>query len=320
MVPSHRIVLILLTLATFVELGSLSADAEGRHGFGRLRGATRGGATRHGILQLRTPGPRRILIRGGKFTMGSTIPAIATAQVMCRSEPLGKACNATLFADEMVSHDVQLTDFWIHRTEVSVRAYRRCIEAGVCRGPTHEAGRRWTARLDHPMTLISWYEAKQYCAWVGGRLPTEAEWERAARGWNDRIFPWGDVFNPRIANHGRFSTQPLDDTDGHYELAPVGHYRAGRTPEGVYDLAGNVEEWVADWYAPGYPEADAVDPTGPEAGDLRVVRGGSFKDGRPWLRTTARGKALPSARRTHRGFRCAWNVRGRGPRRKKARR
>src|SRR5690606_1026598 len=87
--------------------------------------------------------------------------------------------------------------------------------------------------------------------------------------------------------------------------APVGSYPQGATPEGVVDLAGNVEEWVADWYAPAYPEADMVDPTGPASGDEKVVRGGSYRDGRAFLRGAARGHALPSVRRAWRGFRCA---------------
>jgi formylglycine-generating enzyme required for sulfatase activity len=113
------------------------------------------------------------------------------------------------------------------------------------------------------------------------------------------------VFNAKILNHGRVAIDPLDDKDGHLELAPVGSYPQGRTPEGLDDMAGNVEEWVADWYAQAYPEDDATDPRGPSIGDERVVRGGSFRDGRAWLRTTARGHDLPSARRAWRGFRCA---------------
>ncbi|MEM1030776.1 MAG: SUMF1/EgtB/PvdO family nonheme iron enzyme [Myxococcota bacterium] len=286
----------------------LRAPATGIAPAGPRRIATRG-PSRRTLLVLRAPGPRRVLIRGGTFTMGATIPAVATAQTMCRAEPLGRACTATLHADELVPHPVRLRDFWLDRTEVTVAAYARCVEVGVCRAPPHEAARKWTARPEHPMTLVSWYDAQRYCGFRGGRLPTEAEWERAARGWSDRVFPWGDVFNPRLANHGRFSTVALDAGDGFAELAPVGAYRAGRTPEGIYDLAGNVEEWVADWYAPGYDDGEVTNPTGPAVGDLRVIRGGSYRDGRSWLRTTARAKALPSTRRAHRGFRCAWDRR-----------
>jgi formylglycine-generating enzyme required for sulfatase activity len=238
--------------------------------------------------------------------MGSEIPEIALAQAMCRTEPRKRDCelDPTLFADEMVAHATLLSDFWIDRLEVTVAAYMRCVDAGACGAPGQGGARVWNTRADLPVSLVSWYDAESYCRWVGGRLPTEAEWERAARGLRERVFPWGNVFNPKINNHGRFAPYPLDDRDGFAELAPVGSFPQGRTPEGVEDLAGNVEEWVSDWYAPGYPEADTVNPAGPSTGNERVVRGGSFRDGRAWLRAAARSKDLPSARRVWRGFRC----------------
>lgn len=262
-----------------------------------------------GRVVLRAPGSPRVLLRGGVFRMGSDIPEVALAQAMCRLEPLERECDASVFADEMIAHDVMLSDFWIDRTEVAVAAYQRCVDAGACATPGHAGARAWNSRPDLPVTLVSWYDADGYCRWVGGRLPTEAEWERAARGLNGRVFPWGDLYNPKICNHGRFAPVPLDDRDGFAELAPIASFPQGRTPEGIDDLAGNVEEWVSDWYAPAYPEADLVDPTGPGTGDRKVVRGGSFQAGRAWLRSAARGKDLPSARRAWRGFRCAWDPR-----------
>jgi formylglycine-generating enzyme len=267
-------------------------------------------ATTDGWAVLRAPGPLEILIRGGSFTMGSDTPAVARARELCELEPRGKECSnrelfPSLFADELEPHQVVLDDYWIDRTEVTCAAYRRCTEVGVCRGPSNTAARAWTARDDYPMSLVSWDDATTYCAWRGARLPTEAEWERAARGWSARAFPWGNVFNPMVLNHGRFAFDPLDDGDGFAELGPVGSFPEGATPEGVLDLAGNVEEWVADWYAPSYPEQDTVNPKGPPTGDVRVIRGGSFQSGRPWLRATARSFDLPTRRRGWRGFRCA---------------
>lgn len=256
-------------------------------------------------IVLQTPGPTEILIRGGVFRMGSSIPQIAVAQAMCRFEPLSRECTPTTFADEMLMHEVMLDDYWMDTKEVDNRSYARCVDAGVCLPPEYEAAARWTSRPDHPVTLVSWYDAERYCAWRGARLPTEAEWERAAKGWSERIYPWGNVFNPKIVNHGRFSLNQLNDVDGYDELAPVGSFPQGRTPEGLYDMAGNVEEWVADWYLPEYPEADIVNPRGPASGDERVTRGGSYLDGRGWLRAAARGHALPSLARPFRGFRCA---------------
>jgi len=264
-----------------------------------------------GQVVLQTPGPRRVLVRGGVFRMGSDVPDVIAAQAMCQLELLARLCESHLFADEMVAHDVMLQDYWLDRTEVTNAAYRRCVAAGACQAPSYTAATAWNARDDQPVTLVSWYDADTYCRWVGGRLPTEAEWERAARGWSRRTYPWGNVFNPKICNHGRFAANPLSDKDGYRELAPVGAFVAGRTTEGVYDLAGNVEEWVADWYAPGYVEADTQDPTGPAAGDAKVIRGGSFKSGRAWLRGAARGKDLPATRRVDRGFRCAADPVGR---------
>lgn len=266
--------------------------------------ARRGARTGDKRVVLQTPGPTEILIRGGVFRMGSSIPQIAVAQAMCRFEPLSRECKPTTFADEMLLHEVMLDDYWIDTLEVDNRSYERCVDAGVCLPPEYEAAASWTSRPDHPVTLVSWYDAQRFCAWRGARLPTEAEWERAAKGWSERTYPWGNVFNPKIVNHGQFSLNQLNDVDGFDELAPVGSLPQGRTPEGLYDMAGNVEEWVADWYLPEYPEADVVNPRGPASGDERVTRGGSYLDGRGWLRSAARGHAPPSLARSFRGFRC----------------
>jgi formylglycine-generating enzyme required for sulfatase activity len=264
----------------------------------------RSGDSRQERVVLRAPGSPRVLIRGGVFRMGSDIPEVALAQAMCRLEPLERDCDATIFADEMVAHDVMLSDYWIDRSEVTVAAYQRCVDAGVCNPPGNAPA--WNTRPNFPVTLVSWFDADAYCRWKGGRVPTEAQWERAARGLAGRMFPWGNAYNPKICNHGRFATYPLDERDGFAELAPVGSFPQGRTLEGIEDLAGNAEEWVSDWYAPGYPEADVVDPAGPSTGDHRVVRGGSYQSGRAWLRAAARSKDVPSARRAWRGFRCVF--------------
>ena len=256
---------------------------------------------------LKTPGTLMVLLRGGHFRMGSTVPELVVAQEMCRLEPLGRECRNVEFANfsnEMVAHEVMLADYWLDRTEVTNEAYRRCVDAGVCEPAPYEAAEAWRAADNLPVTLVSWYDALAYCQWRGARLPSEAEWERAAKGWNQRTFPWGDTYNPKLCNHGQFSFERTDDGDGYAELAPVDAYPQGRTPEGIAGLAGNVEEWVNDWYGP-FPDADVVDPAGPSTGEHRVLRGGSFLTGRPWMRGARRSHDTPSSRRPDVGFRCA---------------
>ena len=160
------------------------------------------------------------------------------------------------------------------------------------------------------MTLVSWEEASGYCRFVGGRLPTEAEWERAARGTSGRRFPWGQIYNKNFANHGAFSFDEADDSDGFSELAPVGSFPLGRTPDGIDDSAGNVEEWVADaiddTLGAHYPASSEVNPKGASGGAARVVRGGGFEAGAAWLRSATRSFRSASERKPSRGFRCAY--------------
>ena len=240
--------------------------------------------------------------------MGSDEREVALALAWCGAEPYAEGCREEIFGTEYPPHEVTLSAYWIDRREVTVAGHRRCVQAGACSAPPFAAGGDRFARSTYPVTLVSWFDANAYCAWTGGRLPTEAEWERAARGLTGRRFPWGMAWNPFIANHGKLAVNDLDERDGFLELAPVGSFPEGRTPDGIDDMAGNVSEWVADWYAPEYPSKSDVNPRGPESGDLRVVRGGAFGGGRegarPFLRSAARAMDLPTQRHAHRGFRC----------------
>jgi len=248
--------------------------------------------------------------------MGSTREDNDEAVDLCKRDWPGDTCEKA-FVNEFDAHEVSLSTYYIDRTEVTVGAYRRCVELGRCTLPPFAAGGQRFDRPDYPVVLVTWNDANEYCRFAGGRLPTEAEWERAARGTSGRRFPWGMSYNKSYCNHGAallFVHDVTDDSDGFAELAPVGSFPQGRTPDGIDDLAGNVEEWVHDAiddvFGAHYPAASEINPRGANAGAFRVVRGGSFGvAGTPgWLRGAARRFRPSSERDTARGFRCVHPV------------
>ena len=192
--------------------------------------------------------------------------------------------------DELPAHDVTLDAFWIDQVEVTNGMYGLCVKAGMCRLPVklnsdnHEDYFGNPEFQDYPVIQIAWYDANAYCQWAGRRLPTEAEWERAARGDDMRTYPWGNE-PPNEQNSN------ANNTVG--DVTRVGSYADGASPFGALDMAGNVWEWVADYYNPKYyAESPTVNPTGPENGGLnhlRVIRGGSFQDNLFNLRVSNRG-------------------------------
>ena len=259
-----------------------------------------------GVVSLRAPASTMILLPRSRFVMGSTAPDIIEAVGECIRH--GHRCKETDFVDELPQHRVTLSAYWLDRTEVTVADYQRCVEVHRCDPVRYSQGAKRFAKPNYPVSLVSWEEARTYCEFRGARLPTEAELERAARGTSGRRYPWGELYNSHVVNHGRLGWARTDDKDGFAELAPVGSFPAGRTPEGFLDLAGNVAEWASDIYAPGYPDEARTDPTGPAPGTVgtsRVVRGGGYVDGAPWLRGAARKEADPASRRPYLGFRCA---------------
>jgi serine/threonine-protein kinase len=203
---------------------------------------------------------------------------------------------------------VYLDAFWIDQTEVTNGQFEAFVQA-TSQSPEWP-GHNISDRLEHPVTEVSWYDAQAYCTWAGVRLPTEAEWEKAARGTDARIFPWGDELDgPRLNYCDRNCADTRKDPavdDGYTETAPVGSYPQGASPYGVLDMAGNVSEWVADWYAEDYhantPERN---PTGPNGGTYKVMRGGAWSYDRSGVRSATRRKVHPDDRYITLGFRCS---------------
>jgi eukaryotic-like serine/threonine-protein kinase len=231
----------------------------------------------------------QVYVPGGEFLMGSS------------------DADAETRNDQKPQHTVYLDAFWIDRTEVTADQYAKCVAAGKCAEP----GCAGAGKGDHPVVCVTWQDAADYCAWAGRRLPTEAEWEKAARGTDGRRYPWGNEpaagnllnFCDRNCSYN-YKDQAVDD--GYAETAPVGSYMAGTSPYGALDMAGNVWEWVADWHGSEYYASSPVrNPTGPDNGVYRAQRGGSWDSAQWYIRAAYRGATEERARDSGDGFRCA---------------
>jgi formylglycine-generating enzyme required for sulfatase activity/tRNA A-37 threonylcarbamoyl transferase component Bud32 len=297
------------------------------------------------------------LSRGGsKTTAGSATAAPlpttspSAQSVSASAAPVGGSCPAGMIfhpAGSMVMgakdgspdaqpvHKVTLHAFCLDKTEVTAAAFDGCVSSSECekppndvsyKGVTDEARAKYrelcTARnkdlADHPINCVDWKQADQYCRWKKGRLPTEAEWEYAARGSSQRDFPWGDdppnekrlnACGAECATWGRahdVDLKTMFEGDDHFPAtAPVGSFPGGASSLGVLDLAGNVWEWTADWYGPYTGEA-STDPKGPKEGTERVVRGGAFNGAMvDWAKPSYRWKSGPDTYNHAIGFRCA---------------
>ena len=220
-----------------------------------------------------------VLVPAGEFTMGS---------------PEGDP-------DEKPAHKVLIDAFYMDKYEVTVKQYAVFLQESGGDRPAEWNTMNKTVNQSRPVMGVDWADAVRYCKWAGKRLPTEAEWEKAARGTDGRLYPWGnDPPTPLHANHGK------KEWNNHEALAPVGKLEDGKSPYGIYDMAGNVWEWVSDWYDNDYYKSSpSQNPTGPPTGDHKVIRGGSWGSGEKDLRSTDRDNHLPLFRGLGTGFRCA---------------
>lgn len=216
----------------------------------------------------------QVFVPAGDFLMGST------------------ANDAEAYNDEKPQHRVYLDAYWIDSTEVTKEQYQKCVASGKCAAPTCSG----TEPGNHPAVCVAWRDAENYCVWAGRRLPTEAEWEKAARGIDGRKYPWGnDPPDDRRLNS--------DNAVG--STTPVGAYPTGVSPYGALDMAGNVWEWVSDWYGENYYlNALLRNPTGPDLGQFRVLRGGAWSNRQRATLAAFRSWSSWDSRGANLGFRC----------------
>jgi formylglycine-generating enzyme required for sulfatase activity len=223
-------------------------------------------------------GMTMVFVPAGKFSMGSD-----------EADPEAER-------DEKPQHTPHLDAYWIDQTEVTNAMYARCVETGACTAPMHSAPYKLPEYAQHPVFGVTWFQAQEYCLWAGRRLPTEAEWEKAARGTDGRRYPWGNAApDLNLLNFGKL----IGDT------SEVGSYPAGASPYGALDMAGNVWEWVSDGYrADYYAHSPEVNPPGGASANQRVVRGGAWGVDARAVRVANRFWAFPGRNDTD-GFRCA---------------
>lgn len=251
-----------------------------------------------------------VYVPPGEFTMGSD------------------DCNS----DERPVHTVNLDAYWIDQTEVTNAQFAAFVADSGYQTAAEKAGWSYTYLPDegwsdvsgtdwqhpqgpesslsgldqHPVVHVSWKDAVAYCDWAGRRLPTEAEWEKAARGTDGRTYPWGDDFDCTKGNFGDFIDAGGESCDGFNRTAPVGSFSDGASPYDALDMAGNVWEWVADWYdADYYSNSSSSNPQGPSSGEYQVARGGGWFGDEGLIRSAGRDWIIPFYSSYLHGFRCA---------------
>ena len=249
-------------------------------------------------------GMMMVCVPGGTFEMGSTDDEIDTMLKIC-NDARGD-CQRAWFEDEQPVHAVVVDGFWMDRTEVTNQQYQKCVADGRCKASIYASSDDFNDD-DYPVVGVSWDDAVAYCAWAEARLPTEAQWEYAARGMEGNVYPWGNVFDGTKLNYCdrncSFGWADKSIDDGYALSAPVGSFPRGPSWIGALDLAGNVWEWTADWDAE-YPVGLQINPEGPESGDYKVLRSASwnFYDGN--VHSTFRLRLTPQMEKSDVGIRC----------------
>lgn len=247
------------------------------------------------------------LVPAGEFMMGG-IPDQAQAECQKFSNyAFTSGCQPDWFQEEFPIHTVYLDSFYMDIYEVTNASYAACVTDGYCQSPsdyssyTHPDYYGNPSYAQYPVLYVDWNKANSYCQWRDARLPTEAEWEKAARGTDARAYPWGDGIDCSRANYVGCSS----------DVSAVGSYESGVSPYGIYDMAGNVWEWVADWYdGTYYQNSPRSNPQGPASGEYHVQRGGAWSDGGYYyfyydVRTSLRGRSGTALGTYDYGFRCA---------------
>lgn len=246
--------------------------------------------------------PEIAWIPSAEFVMGANTDDIAYAVQLCQDEhefTLADECGPERFQHETPPRRTHVAAFGIQRTEVTQAAYARCVGASRC-APSRELSAALRGP-SLPVVGVSAQDAASYCAFIRGRLPTEEEWEFAARGDDARRFPWGRVYDTALGNHGRPPLR-VDASDGVSGLAPVASRPANASPFGVLDLAGNAWEWTSS--APRAVDVGGAD----RIGELHVIRGGSFLHPAVSMRVTSRMWIGAASVRADVGFRCAFDL------------
>ena len=238
-----------------------------------------------------------VLVPSGEFMMGI---GLDETLALCKYYYLSAdICDqkSSIYKDQSPPHLVDLSSYYIDKYEVTNLQYAACVDAGMCSLPeVISSGSRdiyyGNPTYDNYPVSVNWDQSNSFCEWRDARLPTEAEWEKAARGTGERVFPWGDAINCENAN--------FSNCGGSMNTLPVGSYEKGKSPYEVYDMAGNYSEFVSDWYGSDYYQnSPSLNPTGPATGEYHVIRGGGNGNFGYFLSSVYRGKGDSG------GFRCA---------------